>query len=122
MSWWWLMAIIAVPLGLDQLVPAPAENPLEPGRIRTGRELFFDKRLSRDGTVACATCHDPEYGFADREARAMGIGSQRGPRRSPRIVNRAYGRTHFWDGRAGSLEEQVLQPIANPLEMGMGVE
>jgi len=121
-SWWWLMAIIAVPLGLDQLVPAPAENPLEPGRIRTGRELFFDKRLSRDGTVACATCHDPEYGFADREARAMGIGSQRGPRRSPRIVNRAYGRTHFWDGRAGSLEEQVLQPIANPLEMGMGVE
>ena len=116
------MAIVAVPLGLDQLVPAPADNPLEAGRIRQGRELFFDKRLSRDGTVACASCHDPEYGFTDREARAVGIGSQRGPRRSPRIVNRAYGRTHFWDGRAGSLEEQVLQPIANPLEMGMRVE
>ena len=122
MSWWWLMAIVAVPLGLDQLVPAPADNPLEAGRIRQGRELFFDKRLSRDGTVACASCHDPGYGFTDREARAVGIGSQRGPRRSPRIVNRAYGRTHFWDGRAGSLEEQVLQPIANPLEMGMRVE
>lgn len=122
MSWWLLMAIIAVPLGLDQLVPAPAENPLEAGRIRKGRELFFDKRLSRDRTVACASCHDPAYGFSDREARAVGIGHQRGPRRSPRIVNRAYGRTHFWDGRAGSLEEQVLQPIANPLEMGMGVE
>ena len=116
------MAIVAVPLGLDQLVPAPADNPLEAGRIRQGRELFFDKRLSRDGTVACASCHDPGYGFTDREARAVGIGSQRGPRRSPRIVNRAYGRTHFWDGRAGSLEEQVLQPIANPLEMGMRVE
>ena len=122
MSWWWLLAIVAVPLGLDQLVPAPADNPLEAGRIRQGRELFFDKRLSRDGTVACASCHDPGYGFTDREARAVGIGSQRGPRRSPRIVNRAYGRTHFWDGRAGSLEEQVLQPIANPLEMGMRVE
>ncbi|MCX6603831.1 MAG: cytochrome-c peroxidase [Acidobacteria bacterium] len=104
MSWWVLMAIVAVPLGLDQLVPAPAENPLDAGRIRKGRELFFDKRLSRDGTVACASCHDPGYGFADREARAVGIG------------------THFWDGRAGSLEEQVLQPIANPLEMGMRVD
>ncbi|MFN9456607.1 MAG: cytochrome-c peroxidase, partial [Acidobacteriota bacterium] len=106
----------------DQLIPAPAENPLEPGRVKRGRELFFDKRLSRDGTVACATCHDPARGFADGAARAVGIGRQVGLRRSPRIVNRAYGKTFFWDGRAATLEEQVVQPIANPLEMGMRVE
>ena len=122
MSAWWLAAIVAVPLGLDQLSPAPAENPLEPGRVKRGRELFFDKRLSRDGTVACATCHDPARGFADGAARAVGIGGQVGPRRSPRIVNRAYGKTFFWDGRAATLEEQVVQPIANPVEMGMRVE
>lgn len=122
MIWWVLLAIVAVPLGLDQLIPTPEGNPLEAGRVRRGRELFFDKRLSRDGTVACASCHDPAYGFADREARAVGVGGQVGPRRSPRILNRAYGKSFFWDGRAGSLEEQVVQPIANPLEMGMGVE
>jgi len=122
MSAWWLAAIVAVPLGLDQLIPAPAENPLEPGRVKRGRELFFDKRLSRDGTVACATCHDPARGFADGAARAVGIGRQVGLRRSPRIVNRAYGRTFFWDGRAATLEEQVVQPLANPVEMGMRVE
>ncbi|MCX6588941.1 MAG: cytochrome-c peroxidase [Acidobacteria bacterium] len=122
MSAWWLAAIVTVPLGLDQLIPAPAENPLEPGRVKRGRELFFDKRLSRDGTVACATCHDPARGFADGAARAVGIGGQVGPRRSPRIVNRAYGKTFFWDGRAATLEEQVVQPIANPVEMGMRVE
>lgn len=122
MSWWWLAAIVAVPLGLDQLIPAPVENPLEAGRVKLGRELFFDKRLSRDGTVACATCHDPARGFSDTAPRAVGIGKQVGPRRSPRIVNRAYGKTFFWDGRAATLEEQVVQPIANPLEMGMRVE
>jgi cytochrome c peroxidase len=122
MNAWWLAAIVAVPLGLDQLIPAPAGNPLEAGRVKLGRQLFFDKRLSRDGTVACATCHDPARAFSDGAARAVGIGSQTGPRRSPRILNRAYGKTFFWDGRAASLEEQVAQPIANPLEMGMKVE
>jgi cytochrome c peroxidase len=122
MNAWWLAAIVAVPLGLDQLIPVPAGNPLEAGRVKLGRKLFFDKRLSRDGTVACATCHDPAQAFSDGAARAVGIGAQTGPRRSPRILNRAYGKTFFWDGRAASLEEQVVQPIANPLEMGMKVE
>ena len=113
--------VLRVPLGLDAYVPAPAENPITAEGARLGRQLFFDKRLSRDGTVACATCHDPSLAFSDARPVAIGIGGQRGTRRTPRLANRAYGRTFFWDGRASSLEEQVGGPIENPLEMGLQV-
>ena len=112
-----LRAQIRVPLGLDAYVPAPDTNPITVEKILLGKKLFFDKRLSADSSIACASCHDPAQAFTDRNPVALGIRNQKGPRRSPRLINRAWGRDFFWDGRAPSLEAQVLQPIANPLEM-----
>ncbi len=120
----WLVALqaaaqtISIPLGLDAYMPVPETNPLTAEKIELGRKLFFDKRLSADGSVACATCHQPDYAFTDKHPLAVGIGGKVGTRRSPRLLNRGYGRSFFWDGRARSLEDQVLQPIANPIEMG----
>lgn len=113
---------LTVPLGLDAFIPVPAANPLTREKVELGKRLFSDKRLSRDQTVACVTCHDPGWAFSDRNAVAVGIGARTGDRRSPRIVNRAYGKAFFWDGRAASLEEQVLQPISNPKEMDLPVD
>jgi len=112
---------LRVPLGIDNYVPAPASNPITKESAALGRKLFFDKRLSRDGTVSCATCHDPQYGFTDKHPKAVGIENKVGPRRTPRILNRAWGKRFFWDGRAPDLEHQVAQPIANPSEMDMPV-
>ncbi|MDX2178660.1 MAG: cytochrome c peroxidase [Bryobacteraceae bacterium] len=107
------------PLGLDAYVPVPESNPLTRAKVSLGRALFEDKRLSRDGTVSCATCHRRELAFTDANPLAVGIGGQTGTRRTPRIANRAWGTSFFWDGRAKTLEEQVLEPIANPKEMGL---
>jgi cytochrome c peroxidase len=110
-----------VPLGLDAYIPTPENNPLSIEKIALGRKLFFDKRLSRDGSIACASCHDPNLAFSDARPVALGIAGRKGTRRSPRIANRAYGKSFFWDGRAATLEEQVGGPIANPLEMDLPV-
>lgn len=87
-----------------------------------GRRLFFDKDLSIDRSVSCATCHEPEHAFADRRPLAVGVLGRVGKRNSPTIVNRGFGRLHFWDGRAATLEAQVLLPIADPNEMDMRLE
>ncbi|HEX5270392.1 MAG TPA: cytochrome c peroxidase [Gemmataceae bacterium] len=114
------LALDEVPLGLaDRLVPK--ESPLTEARVRLGRRLFFDPVLSADNSVACASCHEPEHGFAGREARSRGIGGRRTERRAPTLLNRAYGTTFFWDGREATLEEQALRPIENPSEMGSTV-
>ncbi|MEX2301841.1 MAG: cytochrome c peroxidase [Bryobacterales bacterium] len=110
------------PLGLDAYMPVPAANPLTKEKIELGRKLFFDPVLSRDRTLSCATCHDPKLGFTDTKPVAVGVDGQKGTRRSPRLINRGYGKLFFWDGRAASLEEQVLQPIQNPIEMAMTLE
>src|SRR5581483_1776554 len=117
-----LAAAAVAPLGLDPYMPVPADNPSTPAKIELGRRLFSDGRLSRDGSVSCATCHDPGRAFTDDRRVAHGIGHQEGTRRVPVLINRGYGTSFFWDGRAASLEEQVLQPILNPREMGMTVE
>jgi cytochrome c peroxidase len=106
------------PLGLDAYMPVPEANPLTRAKVELGKKLFFDGRLSADGTISCASCHRPERAFSDGRPIAEGIGGRRGTRRAPRLVNRGYGKSFFWDGRAASLEEQVLQPIGNPVEMG----
>ncbi len=97
-------------------------NPLTREEVELGRALFCDERLSRDGSIACATCHDPHRAFTDGRARAEGVAGAKGERNTPTLINRAYGTLHFWDGRAATLEQQVLEPIANPKEMGSTVE
>jgi cytochrome c peroxidase len=107
------------PLGLDLYLPAPSTNPLTREKVALGRRLFFDKRLSRDGTFACVSCHDPKLAFSDGRAVARGINGAEGTRNAPALINRGYGLAFFWDGRADSLERQALQPILNPIELGL---
>ena len=109
-------------LGLDPYLPIPEDNPITDEKIALGRALYFDPRLSIDGTVSCATCHDPKEGWSNGEAVATGVGGQRGGRSSPTVINAAYSPFQFWDGRASSLEEQALGPIQNPIEMGHTLE
>ncbi len=109
---------LTIPKGLPA-VGIPADNPLTVARVDLGKELFFDKRLSADNSFSCATCHDPGKGWGNGKAVAQGVGGQTGSRSVGSIVNVSYQNFLFWDGRAGSLEEQALQPIQNPIEMGM---
>jgi cytochrome c peroxidase len=113
---------LTIPAGLDAYLPIPAGNPLTREKVELGRKLFSDSRLSRDNSVSCATCHDPKHAFTDARAVAVGIAGRAGTRRVPRLVNRGYGKLFFWDGRAATLEEQVLQPIQNPHEMDMRLD
>jgi len=104
------------PLGLPA-VQWPDDNPYSADKVELGRLLYFDKRLSSDNSVACASCHAPEKAFTDGAAVSTGISGQKGGRSAPTVINRAYSTSQFWDGRADSLEEQAKGPIANPIEM-----
>jgi cytochrome c peroxidase len=108
-----------LPLGLARALPEPTDNAFDPRRWELGRRLFFDALLSRDGTIACASCHKPEAGFADVEAFSPGVGGARTLRNTPSLENRGFGASFFWDGRAPTLEAQVLQPIEDEREMGL---
>jgi cytochrome c peroxidase len=110
---------IEPPLGLPP-VPIPRSNPETAESIALGRKLFYDKRLSRDNTVACASCHNPVIDFTDGRKHSLGVGGRTGTRNAPTVVNAAYMPAQFWDGRAASLEAQAAGPIANPLEMDQG--
>ena len=110
------------PLGIDGL--DELSDPPSPERVRLGRWLFYDARLSADGTVSCATCHVPERAFSNGTPVARGVGGLAGVRKTPSFINAAHAfvRNRFgWDGRAASLEEQSLLPVANPAEMGSTV-
>lgn len=104
------------PLGLPP-IPWPKNNPYSKEKAELGRLLYFDKRLSSNHTVSCATCHNSPCGYGDCEAIAIGIDETKGTRHSPTIINSAYFRALFWDGRASSLEEQCEGPLANTKEM-----
>ncbi|MGK0188529.1 MAG: cytochrome c peroxidase [Verrucomicrobiales bacterium] len=107
-----------LPLGLIE-VEAPEGNPVTDAKVQLGKRLFFDKSLSRDGTVACSSCHIPEQAFAQRgHPVSSGVAGRRGRRNSPSLFNVAFAKTLFHDGRAGSLEEQAWQPILAMDEMG----
>lgn len=110
--------LLRLPPGVLEPV-IPEENPLTGGKVALGRTLYFDKRLSLDDTVSCATCHDPKLGFADGKKVGEGIQNKKGARNSPTTLNAAFLDTQFWDGRAPTLEEQAKGPLINPLEMGM---
>jgi cytochrome c peroxidase len=96
----------------------PADNPQSPEKIALGMKLFFDGRLSADGTVACSTCHDPARAFTDGRRTSIGIRGGIGERNAPTILNALFNKTQFWDGRVNTLEEQAALPIVNPIEMG----
>jgi cytochrome c peroxidase len=113
-----LALVFAIPLGLDLYMPVPEDNPLTQQNIELGRRLFHDKRLSRDRSIACASCHDPRKAFSDGRQLPIGVFERQGRRHAPALINRGYGRA-FWDGRASSLEAQVLQPIRDRAEMDM---
>jgi len=106
-----------VPLGL-KAPDVPADDPVTDAKVALGKLLYFDKRVSGDGTVSCATCHDPKKGWTDQLPVSTGIRRQHGGRSAPTVLNSAYMELQFWDGRAKSLEEQAKGPIANPIEMG----
>lgn len=110
------------PLGLEGPMRVPPDNPQTPEKIALGRRLFFDRALSLDGSISCATCHEPARAFADTMLLAVGVKGRVGRRHSPTVVNRGYGELFFWDGRRSALEAQVLDPIADPNELGSSVE
>jgi cytochrome c peroxidase len=112
---------IELPVPSGVLPPeVPADNPPTAEKVELGRELYFETRLSTDGTVACASCHDPRHGFADGRGRPTsgGVGGALGTRNAPTVLNAAFLASQFWDGRAATLEEQAVQPLQNPIEHG----
>jgi cytochrome c peroxidase len=96
----------------------PSDNPQTPEKTSLGQRLFFDRRLSADGTVSCSTCHDPALAFTDRKPTSVGIQGRLGQRNAPTVLNALYNKTQFWDGRVNTLEEQAALPIVNSVEMG----
>ncbi|MDY6983965.1 MAG: cytochrome-c peroxidase, partial [Pseudomonadota bacterium] len=109
------------PLGLPEL-KIPENNPQTPEKIALGEKLFKDPRFSSTGTVSCATCHAPNKAFTDETGPilvSLGINGLTGTRNAPTIINAAYNRTQFWDGRSPDLEDQAQHPFLNPVEMGL---
>ncbi len=107
--------------GLKIDLPPPRDG-FSPQQIDLGRYLFFDPALSRDGSLSCASCHDPEQGLSDGRGRSEGIGGAILPRSAPTLWNVAYLKSFFWDGRADTLEEQMLGPLYAADEMGNSPE
>jgi len=111
----------AAPKGFDPVIWdafVPDDNKMTADRVALGRKLYFDKRLSRDGTVSCATCHDVTRAFTDQRKTSEGIKAQLGRRNAPTTMNVALLQTLFLDGRSPTLEHQARLPIINPIEMG----
>jgi cytochrome c peroxidase len=117
---------LAEPRTTDQVgFPAPLtawlfspNNPPTAARVALGQKLFFEPRLSGDGTVACATCHNPARAFTDGRPVSIGIHGRAGQRNAPTVLNAFYSKYQFWDGRVTTLEQQAALPITNPFEMG----
>jgi cytochrome c peroxidase len=105
-----------IPQGLPQM-PIPASNPLTVEGVELGRRLFYDERLSGDNTMSCAECHAPSMNFSDSARFSTGITGQQGNRNSMPLINLGWQNFFFWDGRVNTLEQQVLHPVINPIEM-----
>ena len=113
---------IDIPLGLDPYdyrSKIPADNKMSVAKVELGKLLYFDKRLSVDNTVACASCHAPKFTFTDGQPVPTGVKGQKGGRNAPTVINRAFSTAQFLDGRSPSLEHQAQQPEFNPIEMAM---
>jgi cytochrome c peroxidase len=121
-EWFGSAPEVVVPQGVSPAfwkALVPPDNVGTAAQVALGKKLYFDPRLSKDGTVSCATCHDTSRGLTDRRSTSEGIGDQLGKRNAPPTFNVAFFQTQFWDGRAATLEEQAKLPIINPIEMGM---
>ncbi len=112
---------IEAPLGLPPVL-IPADNPPTAETISLGRRLYYDPMLSVDDTVACASCHHPDFGFTDGKPVSEGVNGQKGGRNAPTVFNVAYSTTQFWDGRSPNLENQAEGPVQNPIEMAHTLE
>ncbi|HEV3038471.1 MAG TPA: cytochrome c peroxidase [Candidatus Angelobacter sp.] len=111
------------PSSYNRSTPASsAANAVDPAKAALGKRLFSDSRLSFDEWNSCANCHEPAHGFSESRPVSVGVLNRRGKRHTPTLLGRASGESQFWDGRAATLEEQVLQPISDPNEMGTTVE
>jgi cytochrome c peroxidase len=104
---------------LSEKATAPTDNAQTKEKIELGKQLFFDPRLSKTGTVSCNSCHNVMAGGDDQAPTSTGINGQKGGRNSPTVWNAAFQSVQFWDGRAATLEEQAKGPLTNPIEMGM---
>lgn len=111
-----------VELGPLPRVEYPESNPYTDARAELGKKLFFDPRLSGSRQIACASCHEPELGWSDGRTVSFGHGRKELRRNSPTLLNIAFVKDLFWDGRAASLEEQVMEVVSNPDEMHSGME
>jgi len=117
----WMTATASAdrPMGLPE-VSVPADNPITPEKVTLGEKLFNDQRFSTTGEVSCSTCHKTEKAFTDSPLRVSeGINKLAGTRNAPTVVNAAYMKLMFWDGREPDLEGQSQQPFVNPVEMGL---
>lgn len=117
-----LLAVSQAVMGFEALPdkPAvPADNPISATKIELGKQLFFDPRLSVDGTISCNSCHSVMASGTDNRAVSVGVAGQKGGRSAPTVWNSAFLSVQFWDGRAASLEDQAKGPILNPVEMGI---
>ena len=111
---------IKLPLGLNVPPPVPGENPMTLARWELGKKLYFDPILSSDNTVSCASCHSPKLGFSDASKTSKGILGKVGGMNSPTVMNSAFNKFQFWDGRAATLEHQSQGPVGNNVEMFSG--
>jgi len=112
---------VVLPMGLDlgkDAIYIPEDNLLTRAKIELGRQLYFDTRLSVDNSISCASCHHPDSGYGFNSQFGIGVNGQTGNRNSPVSFNRILSKAQFWDGRAGSLEDQAVGPMANAIEMG----
>ncbi|MGE5301243.1 MAG: cytochrome-c peroxidase [Acidobacteriota bacterium] len=115
-------AVNAYDLEALQSVPVPANNPQTPGKIELGKKLFFDRRLSGDGTMNCATCHNPELAFTDGLDISLSYPTTKNWRNSPTLIDSAFRKYLFYDGRARTLEEQALFPMMSAFEMNKNLD
>lgn len=107
---------------LPKAIPTPENNPRTPAKASLGKQLFFDARLSGENNMSCATCHLPKKAWGDGLAKAKGRGGKRLDRNTPTLLNVAFAKSLFWDGRAESLEAQALVPIQSPDEMNQNLD
>jgi cytochrome c peroxidase len=118
----WVGAGTPADIGPLPPVPVPEDNPLTPEKVELGKLLFFDARLSADGSLACVSCHLPDEGWATHTPLSPAYPTNMERRLSPTLINVAYNKTLLWDGRAGALEKQALGPIQNPLHMNQNLD